>query len=523
MTEAPPTAAGSSPSGWRGRVAFGPPERPVAFRPGQVLVAEEPAGWSAVDGTTVQDRLRQWREGSAEHEGDGPGESLLRLYPDWSVQDTNLPGFTKLEIDNQDGLPAATDADLDNVRRQTLRLIDELKALGLRAQPNHVFFADQGGVTGNPYAGNPYAGNPYAGNPYAGNPYAGNPYAGNPYAGNPYAGNPYAGNPYAGNPYAGNPRMALGWPTELDQETGIRPSSAQPRPSDDADGPAPRVLVLDTGLPADPARLGLATQTLQGMTPAFTEPRGRSGSQITVSDLLSPAGAPYDVKDRNQDGVLDPASGHGAFIAAIIARIAPQAQITVVRVLGQLGDGDEQTVSEVLHRLAGQFDLINLSFGTYTPENAEAIADAVRTVQRGGKLAPGTTEPKPAVVVASAGNDATWTAPVPASLPDVVAVAALDWHEQGPAPFSNYGPWVSACAPGTDIQGGFWKWGDGERLWPGKASWSGTSFAAPYVVGALARTMQAIGEQDPNIAVQRLLHEPALLRIPFHGTVVRGF
>jgi subtilisin family serine protease len=49
------------------------------------------------------------------------------------------------------------------------------------------------------------------------------------------------------------------------------------------------------------------------------------------------------------------------------------------------------------------------------------------------------------VVVASAGNDATWLTAYPAAFPDVVSVAALD--ADGPADYTNHGPWVRARAP----------------------------------------------------------------------------
>jgi subtilisin family serine protease len=257
--------------------------------------------------------------------------------------------------------------------------------------------------------------------------------------------------------------------------------------------------------------------------PARFEVMGRGNTPIDLRGLLKDDLGEQDVWDvfdteADWDHRLDPAAGHGGFIADIIARIAPKASITVVRVLGQLGAGDELKVAQILHKVVGHFDLVSLSFGTYTPEMPWAMAQAVRTVQRGGANG----GDHPAVIVASAGNDGTWLAPIPAALPDVVSVAALDWHEQGPAPFSNYGPWVSACAPGTDIEAAFWDSTEGERLWPGAASWSGTSFAAPYVVGALARTMRIL-DSDPVRAVERLLHAPGLVRLPMHGTVVRGF
>jgi hypothetical protein len=53
----------------------------------------------------------------------------------------------------------------------------------------------------------------------------------------------------------------------------------------------------------------------------------------------------------------------------------------------------------------------------------------------------------------------------------------------------------------------------------GWAQWSGTSFAAPVVVAALAREMVS-GNCDAREAVKRVLQAPHLLRIPCLGTVV---
>ncbi len=52
----------------------------------------------------------------------------------------------------------------------------------------------------------------------------------------------------------------------------------------------------------------------------------------------------------------------------------------------------------------------------------------------------------------------------------------------------------------------------------GWATWSGTSFAAPRVVAALARLVeQGAAAQD---AVQQLIEDPKRDRIPMMGTIV---
>ena len=136
------------------------------------------------------------------------------------------------------------------------------------------------------------------------------------------------------------------------------------------------------------------------------------------------------------------------------------------------------------------------------------------------------------VVVASAGNDGTCRRIYPAALGDVVSVGAFG--PGGPAPFTNYGPWVRACAPGVDVVSWFFTEFEGPEValptatamlgvdpddFESWARWSGTSFAAPMVVAALARHM-GIFDVDAKEAVKRVVDDPALLRLPDLGTVV---
>ena len=282
------------------------------------------------------------------------------------------------------------------------------------------------------------------------------------------------------------------------QATGRRRSSAVPS------GPRPRprlmgqparvvrVAVLDTGLAAEDLR----PRALDSMAPRQQDH--------------------WERPDPDGDGYLDPAAGHGTFIAGLIDLVTPGCEISVEKVLTSYGEGDEVAVARRVDALAGGVDLLNLSFGGYAMERMHALAAAVR---RASKL--GT------VVVASAGNDATCRPTYPAALRGVVGVGAIGPH--GPAPFTNYGPWVRACAPGVDIVSWFFTEYDGldtasagapdpDRFhsW---ARWSGTSFAAPMVVAALAREMATYGVSAAD-AVGRVIDGADLLTLPDLGTVV---
>jgi subtilisin family serine protease len=154
-------------------------------------------------------------------------------------------------------------------------------------------------------------------------------------------------------------------------------------------------------------------------------------------------------------------------------------------------------------------DILNLSFSGYTLHGMAPLAQAVIQLQLAGT-----------VVVASAGNDATCVPAYPAAFPGVISVGAIG--PSGPAWFTNYGPWVRACAPGVDIVSTFfteWARPDDETF-SGWARWSGTSFAAPAVVGALAAAMQRHPGMTPKEAVAEVIDDPTLMRIPGLGTVV---
>ncbi len=132
-----------------------------------------------------------------------------------------------------------------------------------------------------------------------------------------------------------------------------------------------------------------------------------------------------------------------------------------------------------------------------------------------------------AVVVASAGNDASYEPTYPAALPGVVGVGGLAAY--GPAAFTNWGPWVRACAPAVDVVSTFFENWDGlmpaldvmgdPDLFDGWAVWSGTSFAAPAVVAALCREMADCGYTAQE-AVESVIDSPAKHRVVGLGTVV---
>jgi subtilisin family serine protease len=179
--------------------------------------------------------------------------------------------------------------------------------------------------------------------------------------------------------------------------------------------------------------------------------------------------------DADHDRQLDTQNGHGSFVAGVVHQHSPELVIDPGKVLDTTGVGDDASIT--LELLETKAPVINLSLGGYTEDDLPpiAMADAVRVLRRR------------AVVVAAAGNHASGRPFWPAAFKGVLAVAAYDARDGqvARAPFSNFGHWVDLCAPGVDIVSTFVHF-PGQPRFDGWASWSGTSFAAPFVSAAVA-------------------------------------
>ncbi|WP_298981122.1 S8 family serine peptidase, partial [Caldilinea sp.] len=186
---------------------------------------------------------------------------------------------------------------------------------------------------------------------------------------------------------------------------------------------------------------------------------------VASSDMISDTDRPDDIGPGT-------AWGHGTHIAGVIHAIAPAARIMPLRVLDAQGRGNTFVLAYAIEYAIQQgADVINLSLGADCDSRtlAETIAAAVA---------------QGVVIVAAAGNDASVVPSCPASLPWVMAVAAVD-EQRVRTSWSNYGPWIALAAPGEGITSTF-PLGYAAEIdaSPGYASWSGTSMAAPFVAGA---------------------------------------
>ena len=165
--------------------------------------------------------------------------------------------------------------------------------------------------------------------------------------------------------------------------------------------------------------------------------------------------------------------GHGTSVAGIILQVAPEVTLLPIRALGVDGTGDLIDVVRAIDwaMLMGA-DIINLSLGS----NAD-----LKTLKEMLKLA----KKKELVIVASVGNQGDNEVEFPARYKkEVVNVGSVD-RDDVKSSFSSYGKNLEVFAPGEDLY----------SLAPDSqiAVWSGTSFAAPIVTGAVAL---ALGEAD---------------------------
>ncbi|MBO0899621.1 S8 family peptidase [Cellulomonas sp. zg-ZUI222] len=209
------------------------------------------------------------------------------------------------------------------------------------------------------------------------------------------------------------------------------------------------------------------------------------------------------------DGYLDVYAGHGTFVAGIVAQVAPGAEIRVYKAVGPGGAGSELDVACALIRAVRDgAHVVNLSLGTQTLFDEPSLPlgaalDVVREIEddRGWQ----------SVIVSSAGNYGDDTPTWPAAFGRVVAVGGLT-ADLRPTTWSSRGSWVDLSAVGEGVLSTFVQGrqnpafgADPKDFGPSSfARWVGTSFAAPQVSGAVARTMTELGVDGPR-AVHALL------------------
>ncbi len=167
------------------------------------------------------------------------------------------------------------------------------------------------------------------------------------------------------------------------------------------------------------------------------------------------------------------AYGHGTGVAGVLVQIAPRATILPIRVLNPGGSGSLSAVVQALDwAIARGAKIINLSLGSST--SSAALNSMLRLAAS-----------RQVLLVASAGN---------AGSPHLTYPAAQGAAIKGPA--GNYLLGIGSVNA-RDVKSTFSNYGSLDLVAPGEniytavpdnqlGYWSGTSFAAPMVSGALA-------------------------------------
>jgi thermitase len=272
---------------------------------------------------------------------------------------------------------------------------------------------------------------------------------------------------------------------------GARPFPAVAFPAD----AAPVVAVLDTGVSEE------------------RRPDGYLSMPVARDDLDL-------LDDFPPDGLLDAGAGHGAFVTGVVQQVAPGTTVQVHRVLDTDGITSDVDVADRMRRAVEEgAQILNMSLGTETVDDRPpaALLDVVSDLAE--------THPD-VLIVCAAGNGASteriWPAAFAATMPNVVAVTGLDPAGNG-AVWSTHGDWVTCSAIGEGVvstyvegreDGALIGDPDPDTYGPGAwATWTGTSFAAPQVSGAIARICAQTGATPPR----------ALSDLLGRGTTMAGY
>ncbi len=168
----------------------------------------------------------------------------------------------------------------------------------------------------------------------------------------------------------------------------------------------------------------------------------------------------------------DQMDAHGEHVLSVIRQYCRTCEVQHINVYRNMSTPRLQLALErVQETVQGVWPttsvIINLSWGTYT-YNA-ALHDAIRSLHDLG-----------AAIIASAGNDNTAKPFYPAAFDEVLGICSTSRYRKTKAAYSNFGSWVSLCAPGLHYVS--------RPLQHGSIA-SGTSFASPMVSGVLGQRL----------------------------------
>jgi hypothetical protein len=163
---------------------------------------------------------------------------------------------------------------------------------------------------------------------------------------------------------------------------------------------------------------------------------------------------------------------HGTYVYSVIRQHCPLCEVQPVNLRGDLSIPSLIQALEHVRLVRYTYDvatttLVNLSLGAYTYD--ELLHATVRALDTEG-----------VILIASVGNDNTAKPFYPAAFPEVLGVCSSTRYTKVKAIYSNFGAWVSLCAPGLQYVT--------RPLQHGELA-SGTSFASPMVAGVLGQLL----------------------------------
>ena len=205
-----------------------------------------------------------------------------------------------------------------------------------------------------------------------------------------------------------------------------------------------------------------------------------SGIDVAHPDLKGKIRESVEARRDDKRVLFEPSetgdsAGHGTACAGIISRIAPEADLYSIKVLGAGGLGDGHAfLAGLEYAIKNRYRIINLSLGTTKPHFFAPLHDLLDRAYQAG-----------CVVVAAANN-----LPQP-SFPSVFSsslISVIKSADTDPFHFSfKYGEVIELCAPGVNVRTAW--------LGGGYKSLTGNSFACPHIVGIIALLLQA----DPTL------------------------
>jgi subtilisin len=207
-----------------------------------------------------------------------------------------------------------------------------------------------------------------------------------------------------------------------------------------------------------------------------------SGIDSDHPELAGKVRGSFEARVDNKRIVFDPSdqgdsAGHGTACAGIVAKIAPDAELYSIRVLGAGGLGDGQAfLAGLEYAVNNRYRVINLSLGTTKPQFFSPLHDLLDRAYLAG-----------CVVVAAANN-----LPHP-SFPSVFSsslISVIKSAEADPLNFGfHYGEVIELTAPGVNVR----------TAWPGGGhrSLTGNSFACPHIAGIIALLLEKHPDLTP--------------------------